>query len=171
MRSCILLAFFLVYPAFGQGDAEAKLKAMGIELPTPGAPVANYVRAVRTGNLLFLAGHIPRGADGQFIKGKVGGDLTMEQGQEAAKWTAVALLATLKHELGDLDKIKRIVKVTGMINAAPDFTQHSQVINGCSDFLVEILGEKAKHARAAVGMSSLPLGAAVEIELIAEIED
>lgn len=155
----------------GQADVEAKLEAMGITLEEPSAPMANYVNAVRTGNLIFLAGKGPKKADGTYVTGKVGQDLTIEEGYEAAKLVAIAQLAVLKAELGDLDKVKRIVKVLGMVNAGPDFTQQPAVINGFSDFMVEVFGEKGKHARAAVGMGSLPSGIAVEIEAIVEVED
>ncbi len=151
-------------------DIEAKLEAMGITLPTPPTPVANYVTAVSTGNLVFLSGHGPMKPDGNNITGKVGADLSIEEGKEAARVTAINLLASLKAEIGDLNKVKRIVKVLGMVNAAPDFTQHPQVINGCSDLMVELFGEKmGKHARAAVGMGSLPSNIAVEIEMVVEV--
>lgn len=158
-------------PAAAQQTPEDKLASMGITLPEPGKPVANYVRAVRTGNLVFLAGHISRGSDGTLIAGKLGDDLTIEQGYEAAKLSAIGLLASLKAEIKDLDKVVRIVKVSGFVNSAPDFTDQSRVVNGCSDFLVEVFGERAKHARAALGMASLPLGSAVEIEMIVEVRD
>ena len=150
---------------------EQVLETMGIELPTPGTPVANYVRAVRTGNLVFLAGHIPRGGDGEVVRGKLGDNFTVEQGYEAAKLSAIGLLASLRAEIGELDRVQRIVKVTGFVNSAPDFVDQSRVVNGTSDFLVEVFGERAKHARAALGMASLPLGAAVEVEMIVEIAD
>ncbi len=149
---------------------EARLAAMGIELPEPSPPVANYVRATRSGNLVFLAGHIPVTAEGERVTGKLGAGLTVEQGYEAARLSGIGLLASLRQEIGSLDKVTRILKVTGMVNSAPDFTEQSAVINGCSDFLVEVFGEKGKHARAAVGMASLPVGAAVEVEMIVEIE-
>jgi enamine deaminase RidA (YjgF/YER057c/UK114 family) len=149
---------------------EQRLLALGITLPEAPAPVANYVRAVTTGNLVFLAGHIPRGADGEVVRGKLGSVLDVEQGQQAARLSAIALLASLKAEIGSLDRVTRIVKVTGMVNSTPGFVEQSSVINGCSDLLVEVFGERGKHARAAVGMASLPLGAAVEIEMIVEID-
>jgi enamine deaminase RidA (YjgF/YER057c/UK114 family) len=152
-------------------DAEQKLKDLGIVLPEPSSPVANYVNAVRTGNLLFLAGKGPGLPDGTFITGKVGVDLTIEEGKEAARMVAINQLAVLKAELGDLNKVKRIVKVLGMVNCGPDFTQQPQVINGFSDLMVEVFGEKGKHARSAVGMNALPMDIAVEVELIVEVED
>ena len=153
-------------------DPEARLQELGIELPNPPAPVANYVRSVRTGNLVFLAGHGPLKPDGGYVTGKVGQDLTIEQGYEAARLTAIALLASLKAEIGDLNKVTRIVKVMGMVNATDDFTEQPQVINGFSDLMVEVFGEaRGKHARAAVGMNSLPIGIAVEIEMVVEVAD
>ena len=153
-------------------DVEAKLKELGIELPKVSPPQANYVNAVTTGNLVFLAGKGPRKADGTYITGKVGADLTQEEGYEAAKLVAINQLAALKAEIGDLNKVKRLVKVLGMVNATSDFTNQPEVINGFSDLMVEVFGEeKGKHARAAVGMGSLPRNIAVEIELIVEIEN
>ncbi len=152
-------------------DAEEKLANLGINLPEASQPVANYVNAVRTGNLLFLAGKGPNLPDGNYVTGKVGQDLSIEEGKEAARLVGIAQLAVLKAELGDLNKVKRIVKVLGMVNCGPDFTQHPQVINGFSDLMVEVFGEKGKHARSAVGMNALPMDIAVEIELIVEIED
>ncbi len=149
---------------------EARLAAMGIELPKPPAPVANYVRAVRTGNLVFLAGHGPLKPEGGYVTGKLGKDLTVEEGYAAARLTGIALLASLKGEIGSLDRVRRIVRVEGMVNATPDFTDQSKVINGCSDLLVEVFGDRGKHARAAVGMVSLPIGLAVEIHMVAEVE-
>jgi enamine deaminase RidA (YjgF/YER057c/UK114 family) len=151
-------------------DPEAKLKELGIVLPAPGAPIANYVNAVRTGNLLFLAGKGPTGSDGKDIVGKLGRDMTVEQGYQAARSVAINHLAVLKKELGDLRRVTRIVKVLGMVNSDPAFTQQPAVINGYSDLLVAIFGEKGKHARSAVGMVSLPNGIAVEVELIVEID-
>lgn len=152
-------------------DAEQKIKDLGIVLPEASAPVANYVNAVRSGNLLFLAGKGPGLPDGSFITGKVGQDLTIEEGKEAARMVAINQLAVLKAELGDLNKVKRVVKVLGMVNCNSDFTQQPQVINGFSDLMVEVFGEKGKHARSAVGMNALPMNIAVEVELIVEIED
>lgn len=150
---------------------EDKLQEMGINLPEPSAPVANYVNAVRTGNLLFLAGKGPTKPEGGYVSGKVGIDLTIEEGAEAAKLAAIQHLGVLKATLGSLDKVKRLVKVHGMVNCGPDFTNQPEVMNGYSNFMVEVFGEKGKHARAAVGMGSLPRGIAVEVELIVEVED
>lgn len=151
-------------------DPDAKLQGLGIELPTPSAPVANYVRTVRTGNLVFTSGHGPAKSDGTLVKGKLGGKLTVEEGYEAARLTGISLLASLKKEIGDLSKVRRVVKVTGMVNSTPEFTDQPKVINGCSDLLVEVFGDRGRHARAAVGMASLPMGIAVEIEIIVEVE-
>jgi enamine deaminase RidA (YjgF/YER057c/UK114 family) len=152
-------------------DAETKLKEKGIVLTPPGKPIANYVNAVRVGNLLFLAGKGPSKPDGTYITGKVGKDLTIEQGYEAARLTAINHLAVLKSELGSLNKVKRIVKVLGMVNCTDDFKDQPKVINGYSDLMVEIFGEKGKHARSAVGMYALPMGMAVEVEVIVEVEN
>ena len=143
---------------------------MGIELPPPGVPVANFVKAVSTGNLVFLAGHGPEKPGGGYVTGKVGKDLSVEEGYEAARLTAMALLSSLKKEIGSLNNVERIVKVKGMVNTVEGFTQQPEVINGCSDLLVEIFGEKGKHARAAVGMASLPRNIAVEVEMIVEVK-
>jgi enamine deaminase RidA (YjgF/YER057c/UK114 family) len=152
-------------------DAETKIKEKGIVLVPPSSPVANYVNAVRVGNLLYLAGKGPQKADNTFITGKVGKDLTVEQGYEAARITAINHLAVIKNELGSLNKVKRIVKVLGMVNCTEDFKDQPKVINGYSDLMVEIFGDKGKHARSAVGMYALPFNMAVEIEVIVEIEE
>ena len=151
-------------------DAEQKLKEKGIVLNLPSPPIANYVNVVRTGNLLFLSGKGPTKADGSNITGKVGKDLTIEQGYEAARLVGINHLAVLKAELGSLNKVKRIVKVLGMVNCESNFTEHPKVINGYSDLMVEVFGDKGKHARSAVGMGSLPLNIAVEAEVIVEVE-
>ena len=171
MRQLFLLSFLLNLSMLTNAqDAETKLKAMKIELPGLSKPLANYVHVVRSGNLLFLAGKGPSKSDGTYITGKVGKDLTIEKGSEAARLTAITQLAVLKAELGSLNKVKRIIKVLGMVNCEADFKDHPKVINGFSDLLVEVFGEKGKHARSAVGMCSLPNNMAVEIELIVEIE-
>lgn len=150
---------------------EDRLQALGLALPATSAPVANYVPAVRTGNLLFLAGHISRDAQGQVITGKVGRDLDEAAAAQAARRTALALIATLKAELGDLRRVKRIVRVGGFVNCTDDFTRQPAVMNGCSDLLVAVFGDAGRHARAALGTNALPLGAAVEVELVAEVTD
>jgi enamine deaminase RidA (YjgF/YER057c/UK114 family) len=152
-------------------SAERRLQELNIDLGSVSAPVANYVNAVRTGNLLFLAGKGPRpGKDGKRPIGKVGRDFTAEQAYEHARSVGLDLLAVMRAELGSLDKVKRVVKVLGMVNAVPDFGDHPKVINGCSDLFVQVLGERGKHARSAVGMGSLPMGIPVEIECIVEVE-
>lgn len=163
--------FLLAYANVANAQSiEQKLTGMGLTLSVPTKPVANYVKAVRTGNLLFLAGHVSTRADGSAITGKLGKDLTVEQGYEAAKATTLSLLTTLKAELGNLDRIRRIVKVTGLVNSTPDFPDQPKVINGCSDLLVALFGERGKHARSAVGMAALPANYAVEIEVVVEVE-
>lgn len=181
---CILPLLFLVFgcasnqandseePQSSLGyDVEERLAELDIELGEPTPPVANYVKAVRTGNLVFLSGHGPDRPDGGLVTGKVGSDLTLEEGRDAARLTAISLLSSLKAEIGDLNRVQRVVKVTGMVNAEPDFTQQPQVINGFSDLMVEVFGERGKHARAAVGMGSLPSNIAVEIDAVVEISD
>ena len=150
-------------------SAEKKLKELGIQLGPVTPPVANYVNAVRTGNLLYLAGKGPRPVNGVRAKGKVGREYTAEQAYQHARSVGIDLIAVMKSELGSLDRVKRIVKVLGMVNAVPDFTDHPKVINGCSDLFVEVFGDAGKHARSAVGMGSLPMGIPVEIEVIVEI--
>ena len=152
-------------------DAETRLKEKGIVLIPPPSPVANYINAVRVGNLLYLSGRGPWKADSTYVTGKLGKDLTIAQGYEAARLTAISHLSVLKKELGSLNKVKRIVKVLGMVNCTEDFKDQPKVINGYSDLMVEIFGEKGKHARSAVGMTALPFGMAVEIEVIVEVEN
>jgi len=154
------------------GRVDDKLKELGITLPDAPAPVANYVPAVRTGNLLYLSGlgPAPR-SDGTSPKGTVGKDLSVEEGYEAARLTGLSILGRLKSELGDLDRVKRLVKLLGMVNATSEFTEHPSVINGCSDLMVEVLGDAGRHARSAVGMSGLPFDIPVEIEAIVEVSD
>src|SRR5688500_9220948 len=146
-------------------SAEKKRTELGIQLGAGTPPVANYVNAVRTGNLLYLAG---KGPAGNFA-GIVGKDITVEQAYGHARTTGLNLMAVMKHELGSLDRVKRIVKVLGMVNAVPGFTDQPKVINGCSDLFVEVFGERGKHARSAVGMGSLPNNIPVEIEVIVEV--
>lgn len=173
MKKLTILFLAIVLPcfAYAQTDFDKKLKELGIELFPPTKPMANYVKAVRVGNLLYLAGHGPTRADNSNITGKVGKDLTLEQGVAAAKQTGIAILSTLKGELGDLNKVKRIVKVLGMVNCTEDFVDQPKVMNGFSDLMVAVFGEKGKHARSAVGMYALPSNIAVEIEIIVEIEN
>ena len=150
---------------------EQHMKKLGIELSTPSSPMANYVNAVRTGNLLYLAGKGPGLPGKKLPVGKVGRDFTVEQAYVFARETGLNLIAVMKAELGDLDHVKRIVKILGMVNATPEFGHQPEVINGCSDLMVEVFGERGRHARSAVGMGSLPRGIPVEIEVIVEIED
>jgi len=149
---------------------EARLKEMGIELPPAVTPVANYLPAAGAGNLVFLSGHGPFNEDGTLITGKVGVDLTVEQGYQAARRVGIGLLGSLKAEIGDLDRVKRVLKLLGMVNCGPEFADQPKVINGASDLLVEVFNEKGKHARSAVGMNALPMNIAVEIEMIVEVE-
>ncbi len=152
------------------GTAEGRLRERGIELPRVMAPVANYVPAVRTGNLVFLAGTGPVKPDGAFATGKVGKDVTVEEAYGHARLTGLMLLAMLRTAAGgSLDNVPRAVKVLGMVNCGPEFTDHPKVINGCSDLFVEVFGERGKHARSAVGMGSLPFNISVEIEAIFEV--
>jgi enamine deaminase RidA (YjgF/YER057c/UK114 family) len=149
---------------------EAKLGALGYELPAVPTPIANYVPAVRTSNLVFLSGHGPRQADGSLVRGKLGANLTKEQGYDAARLTALQLLASLREAIGDLDRVTRIVKVLGMVNCTADFVDPPAVINGASDLFVAAFGnEIGKHARSAVGLQSLPGGMCVEIEMVVEV--
>ena len=171
MRSLTLLACLFFSTTLFAQDVEQKLKDQKVELFKPAAPMANYVKAVRVGNLIYLAGHGPTKADGTNITGKVGKDLTIEQGYMAARQTAISMLSTLKIEIGDLNKVKRVVKVLGMVNCQSDFTEHPKVINGFSDLIVSVFGEKGLHARSAVGMNSLPMNIAIEVEMIVEINE
>lgn len=150
-------------------NPEAKLSAMGIQLKSASSPIANYVNAVRSGNLIFLSGKGPLQFNGENITGKVGTDLTIEQGYEAARITGINQLSVLKAELGNLNKVKRIVKVVGMVNCPTDFTDQPKVVNGYSDLMVEVFGKRGKHARAAVGMGSLPGNIAIEVDMIVEV--
>ena len=150
--------------------AEAKLKELGITLPEQPKPVANYVAAVRVGNLLFVSGHGPYN-DGKIkMAGKLGCDLTVEEGYQVARTVAMNCLSSIRVELGSLDKVKRFVKLLGMVNCTEDFKEQPKVINGCSDLLVELFGEAGKHARSAVGMQALPFGIPVEIEMVVEVQ-
>jgi len=152
--------------------AEAQLKEKNITLPRPPVPLANYIGAVRVGTLLFVSGHGPLGADGKpTVLGKLGRDLSVEQGYKAARGVGLNVLATVRGNLGSLDKVKRVVKVFGMVNSDEGFKDQPKVINGFSDLIVEVFGEAiGKHARSAVGMAALPNGIPVEIEMILEVE-
>ena len=149
---------------------EAKLKEMGIELPETPKPLASYVPAVQAGDYVFTSGQIPLAGGELKYKGKVGADISEEQGYAAAKLCAINCLSAIKTLIGSLDKIEKVTKVTGFVNSAPGFTAQPKVINGASDFLGEVFGEAGKHARAAVGVSELPINAAVEVELIVKLK-
>lgn len=151
--------------------AEARMKDKNISLPAPPTPLANYVGAVRVGNLLFLAGHGPIRSDGKpMARGKLGREVSVEQGYQVAREVGLNLLATTRANLGSLDKVRRVVKVLGMVNSAEGFGDQPKVINGCSDLMVEVFGDAGRHARSAVGMAELPMGIPVEIEMILEVE-
>jgi enamine deaminase RidA (YjgF/YER057c/UK114 family) len=145
-----------------------RLDSLGIELPPPFPPAGNYLPCVIDGGLVYVGGHGPVAGD-QMMRGKVGGDLTLDQGREAARMTALSILATLQAELGDLDRIQQIIKVFGMVNVAPGFDRTPAVIDGCSDLLVELFGDAGRHTRSAVGLAELPFGIAVEIEFVARL--
>ena len=149
---------------------DARLKELKIELPPVPKPGGNYVHAVRTGNLLFLAGKGPSNPDGSVPKGKIGRDVSTEEGYRHARSVGLVLLAVMKESLGSLDRVRRVVKVLGMVNSAPEFGEQPSVINGCSDLFVEVFGDKGRHARSAVGMGALPGGMTVEIEVIVEVD-
>lgn len=172
MQRILLICLLLLAAEIAVAQTpEEKLTQLGITLFAPSAPVANYVKYVRTGNLIFLSGHGPEDkVKGEYITGKLGKDLTIEEGYAAAKLTGISLLATLKDAIGDLSKVKRIVKVLGMVNSDENFVDQPKVINGFSDLMVAVFGEKGKHARSAVGMAALPFHTAVEIEMVVEVE-
>jgi len=149
---------------------EKRLKKLNMQLPNTPKPIANYVPSVKTGNLIFLSGQGPMDNAGNYISGKVGVDFNLDDAYDAARTVGLQLISVLKSEIQDLDKVKRIVKLLGMVNAGENFKDHPKVINGCSDLLVAVFEEKGKHARSAVGMSSLPGNIPVEIEMIVEIE-
>lgn len=164
----LLIAFALIlsFPFLANAQTpEEKLKAMGLEIPEVSLPIANYVKWKQVGNLLYLSGGGPK------VYGKVGAELTVEEGYQAARETGLEVIAVLKAATGDLSRIKQFVKVLGLVNSAPDFTAHPKVINGFSDLMVEVFGEKGKHARSAVGVAALPNNMAVEIEVIVELEN
>lgn len=169
------LALILLAGALPSSEAaaipgyEAKAKALGIEFNTAAKPNDHFVPAVTTGNLVFLSGHGPRKPEGGAVQGKVGLDLSIEEGSDAARLTMIALLSSLRNEIGSLDRVKRVVKVHGMVNCPTEFTQQPAVINGATAVLTSIFGDAGKPARAAVGMGSLPNNIAVEIEMIVEI--
>lgn len=153
-------------------SVEKRLAESGISLPEAPQPMANYVPGVRTGNLLYLSGVGPAPSpDGKEYSGKVDSQLTVEEGYQAARLVGINLISRIKGEVGDLDKVKRIVKLLTMVNSSPSFTRQPEVANGCSDLLVEVFGDKGRHARSAVGMAALPNDIPVEIEMIVELDD
>lgn len=171
MLTLVIVMLFPGVPTSRQQTSpEARLKALGIELPPAPKPIASYVPSVRTGNLVFLAGQGPLAGGKPTITGKVGAELSEEDGNKAARATILVALAALRADVGSLDNVARIVKVVGFVNSAPGFTRQPWVMNGASDLLVEIFGEGGRHARSAVGVSELPLNIPVEIELIVEIK-
>ena len=152
-----------------RSKVEDRLQEVGLELPRPATPVANYVGAVTVGNIVWVSGHGPV-RDGELVyKGKLGRDMDVATGREAAQLVILNALASLKAEIGSLDRVQRVVKLLGMVNSAPDFGDQPKVIDGASDLLTTIFGERGKHARSAVGMAALPFGISVEIEMIVEI--
>jgi len=147
------------------GSVEKKLASLGVSLPAPAAPVANYVPYVRSGNMLVVSGQLCFGSDGQLVaKGQLGGGVSMDDGQKAARACAINLLAQLKAALGDLDKVTRVVRLGGFINSTPGFADGPKVMNGASDLMVEVFGDKGRHSRSTVGVAALPANAAVEVE-------
>jgi enamine deaminase RidA (YjgF/YER057c/UK114 family) len=148
------------------GTIEARLQALGITLPAAPNPVANYVPFVLSGNLLFVSGQISKGADGTIAAGTLGRDVAIEAGQHAARLCALNILAQAKAALGSLDRVAQVLRLNGFVNATPEFTDHPKVVNGASDLMVEVLGDKGRHTRIAVGSSGLPLGAAVEVDAV-----
>lgn len=149
---------------------DARLKALGLSLPSAPSPVANYVPYLLAGDLLFISGQISKAADGTVVTGTVGADVSVEAGQAAAKLCALNILAQAKAALGSLDRVKRVLKLTGFVNSAPGFGDHPKVVNGASDLMVDVLGDNGRHTRAAVGVSGLPLNSAVEVDAILLIE-
>ncbi len=149
---------------------ERRLVDLGLELPTPPDPIASYVSFRMSGGIAYLSGHGPLLPDGSWIVGKVGRDLGIEEAHDAARVTGLAVLSTLRHELGSLDRVVGLVKVLGMVNCTPDFVEQSRVMNGFSDLMIEVYGDAGRHARSAVGVASLPMGIPVEVEAIIEVE-
>jgi enamine deaminase RidA (YjgF/YER057c/UK114 family) len=171
MKKLIIALICLLF--ISKIDAQSpndNLLKLGIKLPTPAAPIANYVKLVQVGKLIFLSGHGPLLQNGNYLTGKLGKEVSIEQGYEAAKLCGVALLSSLQLAIGDLSKVKRIVKATGFVNSTENFTDQPKVINGFSDLMAAVFEDKGKHARSAIGTASLPLNMAVEIEMIVEIE-
>ena len=170
MRNVLVIVLCsMPFGTFAQSPEE-KIVKLGLHLPVVSEAIGSYVHAVRVGNLIYLSGKGPRKDNGEYVKGKLGQDLTIPQGYEAARLTAINQLAVLRNELGDLNKVKRIVKVNGFVNSTVSFYDQPQVINGFSDLLIAVFGNYGKHARTAIGTSVLPLNMAVEVEMIVEVE-
>lgn len=170
MRTLLTMLLFIGFLKSANAQTpNEQLKKLNITLPPVAAPIANYVKYVQTGNLLYLSGHGPMQENGNYVVGKLGKDLTIEQGYEAAKLTGIQLIATLQAAVGDLNKVKRIVKILGLVNSTDAFTDQPKVINGCSDLMVAVFGDKGRHARSAIGTNTLPMGMAVEVEMIVEL--
>ncbi len=153
------------------GAIEDRIKSLGYSVPDAATPVANYVTTVhvKSARLVFTSGHVPRNADGSFWVGKLGVDISVDEAYKAAQNCVLGILGSLKNELGDLDRVTRVVKLLCLVNSAPDFTDHPLVANGASDLLVEIFGDKGKHARSAVGLSALPGNVCIEVEMVVEV--
>lgn len=165
-----ILSITVTPQALSKESPEERLKALGIELPAVSKSVANYRPAVSSGNLVYLSGAIAKGPNNSFIKGKLGSDFTTEEGYQTAQLVGISLLSALLSEIGDLDRVERIVKVEGFVNCTADFEEQSLVINGCSDLFVEVFGDAGRHSRIAIGAHSLPFGAPVEISAIVQIK-
>jgi enamine deaminase RidA (YjgF/YER057c/UK114 family) len=170
MKTAILVTALLISLHAAAQTPEENLEKLNIQLPKAGSPVASYVNAVRTGNLIFLSGKGPQKENGTYITGKLGERITVQQGYEAARLTAINQLSVLKEILGELGKIKRIVKVNGFVNSTSNFYEQPKVVNGFSDLMIQVFGEKGKHARTALSVNSLPLNMVLEVELVVEIE-
>lgn len=171
MRHLIIFLLMSFSTMLFAQDAEKKLKDLKIELLKPTPPIGTYVKAVRVGNLIFLSGHGPSKPDGSMMTGKIGKDATLEQGYMAARQTAISILSTLKAEIGDLNKVKRIVKVMGMVNCTEDFVDQPKVMNGFSDLIVSLYVDKGLHARTSIGVNALPGNMMVEVEMIVEVAE
>lgn len=171
LHQLMLITLICIFCSSGLAEPQRNAEKLGITLKDKGKPTNSYVHAVRTGNLLFLSGHISVDEKGDIIRGKLGKDLSTAQGAQAARMAGISILSTINQQLGSLNKVEKLVKVSGMVNAVPEFTEHSAVMNGFSNLMLEVFGKRGEHARAAVGMGSLPVNAAVEIEVILEIKD
>ncbi len=165
-----ILAITATPHALSKDSPEERLKALGIDLPAVSKSVANYQPAVRSGNLVFLSGAIAKGPNSHFIQGKLGRDFTTDEGYQTAQLIGISLLSALLSEVGDLDRVERIVKIEGFVNCTADFEEQSLVINGCSDLFVDVFGEVGRHSRIAIGAHSLPFGAPVEISAIVQLK-